>query len=179
MEICILAGGLSARMRQNKARLRLGRRTLLGHVRANAAALGLPVRILRKDLIARCGPLGGIYSALKTASQPAVLFLACDMPFVSTALLRSLVKKFDGKQALFAVANGVPGFPAILPKTLLPTIERLIAESALSVHNLASVTNARLVRMPASALVNINTPEDLVLAKKRLVSAQDQLVKRR
>src|SRR5213593_339204 len=97
VEICILAGGLSTRMGRDKARVRLGGRTLLGHVRANAMQSGLPVRVLRKDLIARCGPLGGIYSALRTTRRAAVLFLACDMPFVSAALLRSLVQKFNGK----------------------------------------------------------------------------------
>ena len=42
IEAIILAGGRSRRMGGDKARLRLGRRTLLGHARALAAALGLP-----------------------------------------------------------------------------------------------------------------------------------------
>src|SRR5688500_2993407 len=75
VEVCILAGGLSTRMGRAKARLRLGNRTLLGWVRRNAAALGLPVRVIRRDLVRRCGPLGGIYSALKTTKAFAVLFL--------------------------------------------------------------------------------------------------------
>src|SRR6185503_3666403 len=145
IEICILAGGLSARIGRDKARLRLGRRTLLGHVRANASQSGLPVRVLRKDLIPRCGPLGGIYSALRTTQHSAVLFLACDMPFVSPKLLRSLIGQFDSKRPLFAMADDKPGFPLVLPKILLPKVEELIAQRKFSLHNLAVTTKAQLI----------------------------------
>jgi molybdenum cofactor guanylyltransferase len=179
VEICILAGGLSSRMGRDKAALRLGGRTLLGHVRANAAALGLPVRVLRKDLVPPCGPLGGIYSALATSPRPAVLFLACDMPFVGPAILRRLIAKFDGERAVVAVAGGRPGFPLIVPQSVLACVERLIARRSFSVRDLAEASSARRVRVPAHAALNVNTPEELIGAKKRLAPAQEQLVKRR
>ena len=166
-------------MGRSKARLRLGRRTLLGQIRVNAAELALPLRVIRRDLVARCGPLGGIHSALKTTRQAAVLFLACDMPFVSSAILRLLLKKFDGNRPLSAVAKGSPGFPLILPRTLLPTVEQLIRQRQFSLHNLTVVTHTRLVSLPSDVLFNINTPADLAFAKERLISAQEQLVKRR
>jgi molybdopterin-guanine dinucleotide biosynthesis protein A len=165
LEICILAGGLSTRMGRDKARLRLGRRTLLGHVRANAAQVGLPVQVLRKDLIARCGPLGGIYSALRTTRHQAALFLACDMPFVSPTVLRSLLEQFNGKRPVFAFANDMPGFPLILPKVLLPKIEQLISKRKFSLHNLALATRARLVRVSPEAVFNINTAAEFALAR--------------
>ena len=40
IEAVILAGGQSRRMGEDKARLRVGRRSLLGHARALAADLG-------------------------------------------------------------------------------------------------------------------------------------------
>lgn len=58
VEVFILAGGLSARMGRDKARLRLRGRTLLAWVRAAARATGWPVRVIRRDLVPRCGPLG-------------------------------------------------------------------------------------------------------------------------
>jgi molybdopterin-guanine dinucleotide biosynthesis protein A len=179
IEVCILAGGLSSRMGRNKTGLRLGRRTLLGQIRLNAAELALPLRVVRQDLVARCGPLGGIHAALKTTRRAAVLFLACDMPFVSSEILRLFLKEFDGKRPLAAVSAKSRGFPLILPRTLLPTVEQLIVRRQFSLHNLTVVTRARLVSLPSEALFNINTPADLALAKKRLGSAQEQLVKRR
>src|SRR5438034_4202031 len=86
-EICILAGGLSSRMGRDKSRLRLGERTLLAHICATAKTIGLPHRIIRRDLVVQCGPIGGIYTALVTCRVNATLFLSCDMPLVSAALL--------------------------------------------------------------------------------------------
>src|SRR5262245_26747021 len=86
LEICILAGGLSKRMGRNKSRLSLGNITMLGHIRKTAEATGLPVRVIRRDCVPKCGPLGGIYTALKTTEADAILFLACDMPLVTTEL---------------------------------------------------------------------------------------------
>src|SRR5438552_694081 len=89
--VCILAGGLSKRMGRDKGALRLGSRTLLGRIRAETQKLDLPLRIIRNDVVAHCGPLGGIYTALKTSGAEAELFLARDMPFVSAALLQRLL----------------------------------------------------------------------------------------
>src|SRR5882724_1066931 len=94
-EICILAGGLSSRMGRDKSRLRLGGRTLLAHIRATAKTVGLPHRIIRRDLVVHCGPMGGLYTALMTSRADATLFLACDMPFVSAGLLEMLVRKAE------------------------------------------------------------------------------------
>jgi len=167
VEVCILAGGLSTRMGRAKARLRLGNRTLLGHVRKNAAGLGLPVRIIRKDLVRRCGPLGGIYSALKTTKAFAVLFLPCDMPFVSAASLHRCLALFDGSRAVFAVSRGQPAFPVILPVALLPLVARQMEAGRFALHQLARAAAARRVRLPSRELFNVNTPDDLATARKR------------
>lgn len=98
-EIFILAGGLSTRMGRDKSRIRLGSRTLLGHVRQTAEKTGLRVRVIRRDAVPRCGPMGGIYTALQRSSADCLLFLACDMPFISTELLGSILKKGDAATA--------------------------------------------------------------------------------
>ena len=167
VEVCILAGGLSARMGQAKARLRLGNLTLLGCVRRNAAGLRLPVRVIRKDLVRRCGPLGGIYSALKTTKAFAVLFLPCDMPFISAASLRRCLSVFDGERPVFAVSRGQPGFPIILPVALLPVVKSQIDAGRFALHQLVRVTGARRLRLPGRELFNVNTPEDFEKAWKR------------
>src|SRR5258708_24032021 len=83
--ICVLAGGLSTRMGRNKGRLRLGQHTMLGEIRAAANTVGLSVRVIRRDLLPRCGPIGGVYTAPQTMPFDAPHFLAHAMPFVSAA----------------------------------------------------------------------------------------------
>ena len=162
--ISILAGGLSTRMGRDKAKLRLGRRTMLGQVRAVAGELGWPVRVIRQDLVSRCGPLGGIYTALKTSRADAELFLACDMPFVSLTMLSEIAAKLSPTRlAAFAVVDGTAGFPFVIRREALPVVEQQMAQGNFSLQKLAAALNARRVRIPKLRqweVKNINTPED-------------------
>jgi len=177
-EICILAGGLSQRMARDKARLRLGRRTMLGHMRATAKATGLPVRVIRRDAVRRCGPLGGIYTALKTTRFENVLFLPCDMPFVSPELLRTVLTastatkvvapdgrphpkrrpnrllrwsgaQFGNTYALFVRSGRAAGFPFVLRRTMAPLIVEQIKRHDFSLQSLAKILAARIIRLPS------------------------------
>ena len=165
-EICILAGGLSSRMGRDKSRLRLGGRTLLAHIRATAKMIGLPHRIIRRDLVAHCGPLGGLYTALVTSRADATLFLSCDMPFVSAGLLEMLVRKAEhNENALFVEANRRVGFPLLLfRRTALPVVESQLEKMAFSLQRLAQALRSQTIRLAARQaheLFNVNTPEDL------------------
>lgn len=162
--ISILAGGLSTRMGRDKASLRFHGKTLLGHVRAVAKTTGLPVRVIRRDLVARCGPLGGIYTALKTSRADAELFLACDMPFVSLNLLQEISTKLSPSwPAAFAVVDGTAGFPFAIRKEALPLVEAQMVRGEFSLQKLALALKARRVRVPKSRqreVQNFNTPKE-------------------
>lgn len=170
-EVCILAGGLSERMGRDKARLRLGRWTLLGRVRVVAKELGVPVRVVRRDLVPRCGPLGGVYTGLKTTRAEAVLFLSCDMPFVSTELLEQLRDRFAaGRRGVFVEAGGVVGFPFLLPTSALEKVAVQLAAQRHSLQALARGLRAvrlRLGQGAAEQLFNVNTPDDFARAQMR------------
>jgi molybdenum cofactor guanylyltransferase len=168
LEIAILAGGRSRRMGTDKTRLRLGRRTLLGHVRAVASTTGWPVRVIRRDLKPGCGPLGGIYTALMTTRADVVLFLACDMPFVTVELLRRLVDRLGRRDALFCRHAGRVGFPFALKPACLHTVKASLADRSHSLQSLA--TNLRAPGLPIGAaerrlLTNVNTPAEWVHAR--------------
>lgn len=167
-EICILAGGLSTRMGRDKARLRLGGKTLLRRVRDIAAQTPWPARVIRRDAVARCGPLGGVFTALQTTPAESVLFLACDMPFVTVELLETLVKLWTPRtQALFTCPpRGKAGFPFILRNNMLPQVERQLAEQHFSLQTLAMRCRAKLHTVPKSVLINVNTPHDLETARR-------------
>ena len=169
-EICILAGGLSSRMGCDKSRLRLGGRTLLAHIRATAKTIGLPRRVIRRDLVAHCGPLGGLYTALRTSRADATLFLSCDMPFVSTALLEMFVRKAKhSENALFVEANGLVGFPLVLFRhTALPVVESQLEKRAFSLQQLIEALRSQTIRLASRQtreLFNVNTPDDLRQAR--------------
>ena len=170
--VSILAGGLSSRMGRDKSRVVLGRRTLLARVRNAAEELGVPVRVIRRDLVPRCGPLGGIYTALMTSRADAELFLACDMPFVTATLLRRVLGKLkQGRRAACTFVRGVAGFPFAMKAGCLPVVEWQIAARDFSLQSLATVLRAARVSPPAvrrlEETFNINTPEELVRARAK------------
>ena len=170
--ICVLAGGLSTRMGRDKARLRLGARTLLAEVRVVARQLDLPLRVIRRDLVPRCGPLGGVYTGLKTSANGAELFLACDMPFVSVAFLKRLLGAIRSRDdAVFTTVDGLAGFPFVVRCKALTRVARQIAREQFTMQKLARALKARLVRIDpsrAGPLFNVNTPAELATARRRL-----------
>lgn len=172
LEICILAGGLSTRMGRDKTRLRAAGRTLLGHVRAAARQTPWPVRVIRRDLVKRCGPLGGVYTALRTTSADQVLFLACDMPFVSAVLIKELVRSPAARAGAVFTRNrngGRAGFPFILTRHLLSMVEQQIAQGRHSLQVLATRCHAEIFEVPGNdaTLCNINTPAEWEQARQR------------
>lgn len=171
LEICILAGGLSTRMGRDKAALRLGRRSMISLIRATALTLTWPVRVLRRDQVPRCGPLGGMITALQTTRAQAVLFLACDMPLVSPALLQKIVARSrSGTRAVFVVQGKRVGFPLLLPAGALADVQSQIAHQARSIHQLAAALAAHQLRVAKTSheLCNVNSPEDGLVAEKLL-----------
>ncbi len=156
-------------MGREKARLRLGPKTMLGQIRANARKTGWPVRIIRKDLVSRCGPLGGVYTALKTTQNDAVLFLACDMPFVGTEALKCLLDAYgSARQAVFTGYRARVGFPFMLPQRALAAVASQIDHEEFSLQALARVLRAKTIQLPGGSaqLRNVNTPAEWETARR-------------
>jgi molybdopterin-guanine dinucleotide biosynthesis protein A len=166
---CILAGGLSSRMGRDKAALRLGGKTLLAHIRSVAREAGFRVRVIRRDLVSSCGPLGGVYTALRTSRSGSILFLSCDMPFVNPALLERLYRRLSpNRQAVF-LKHRYPGFPFILRQSALKEVEGLLGQRQFALHTLAKRLKAGFLHLsPTESLAafNVNTPEDFARARE-------------
>jgi molybdenum cofactor guanylyltransferase len=187
LEICILAGGLSSRLGRDKSRMKIHGTTLLTRVRTVALNSGIErtgyanarrgslkprVRVLRRDAVPRCGPLGGIVTALRTTPARAVLFLACDMPFITPVLLRRLFRaSADGKCATFTTQDQRAGFPLLLPVKALEAVEQQMAAGDFALRSLAQKLDARFLIRPAQCpeLDNLNTSADLARLRTRLV----------
>jgi molybdopterin-guanine dinucleotide biosynthesis protein A len=150
-------------MGRDKASLKLGSSRMLAIIRRTAAELGCPVRTIRHDRVARCGPLGGIYTGLVTSRAEAELFLACDMPFIESALLDRIVKMHSRSgRPVFAKADERAGFPLLLLRQTATFVKDQIDRRQFSIQELASALRAELLEIPErrrSQLLNINTPD--------------------
>jgi len=166
IEVVILAGGLSTRMGRDKARLRLGGRTLLARVRAAARATGWPVRVVRRDIGARRGPLGGVWTAFQRSRARRLVFLPCDLPFLTPELIRRVGQ--GRARAVFAQSAEGAGFPFALDRECVPVVEGQLAAGEFSLQRLAVRLKARRLRLAPTRqreLVNVNTPAELRRAR--------------
>lgn len=165
VEVIILAGGLSLRMGRDKARLRLGGRSLLSWVRAAARAAGWPVRVIRRDLVPRCGPLGGVWTAFQRSRAERLVFLSCDMPFVTPELIRAVGER-QGGRVFTETAEGA-GFPFALDRACLAQVEQALVDKRFALQALALRLRARKLRLPRhreDELRNLNTAQDHIQA---------------
>ena len=151
-------------MGRDKSRMRLGNRTLLGWVKRAALATGMRVRVIRRDVVPSCGPLGGVMTGLRSSRAAVVVFLACDMPFVTPRLIKALLRGLRRDDAaIFSETESGAGFPFALRRDGLKVAEAQWARGRLSIQALASALKARRIRLHQARreLRNMNTPDDL------------------
>jgi molybdenum cofactor guanylyltransferase len=192
LTLVIQAGGESRRMGQDKALLPFQGRTLIERVLARAAPLADEVLVttnkpegytfldlpLVPDVIPGRGALGGLYTALRAASQPLVAVVACDMPFVSPELLsfeRNLLLRESYDAAIPRTEGGTEPFHAVYRgETCLPHIQAAIQADKWRVDAWYARANVRLLSPEETrpydpqglAFWNVNTPEELAEAEK-------------
>ncbi len=165
----ILAGGQSRRMGRDKSFLTLGGKTLLTWIEETVSALGLPVSVLREDLEPGLGPLGGIQTAFSENCDESILFLSCDMPFLSVEVLTRLIEA-AGKpyRNAHCEVSGRGGFPVLLNPYSLPILSRRLRAGYRSVNGLMRALHSVKIVIESSdewQFLNLNTPADYTLAE--------------
>jgi len=171
----ILAGGQSRRFGRDKGSYQWKGRSFSAHIRQIAIESGLTVRVLRRDLVAQCGPLGGLYTGFKRYSGRWMLFLACDMPLVRPSYLAHMVDVFlkntPSNQALTTQVGENLGFPLILARSALPSIQAQMATRDVSLRTLFKSLPTKTI-VPVSSelphLININHHTDLKLLELKV-----------
>jgi molybdopterin-guanine dinucleotide biosynthesis protein A len=120
--------------------------------------------------VPRCGPLGGIYTALASTGAEAVLFLSCDTPFVSPLLLRQLLARLSqAKAGVFVREGNKAGFPFVLRRATLSIVKDHIEMQEFSLQALAKELKAKTLRLRRAQkheLMNVNTPEQWKAARE-------------
>ena len=112
--VAILIGGDSSRMGTDKATFPVDGVAMAERVASAAHDAGASEILLvggtqarakklpgtwKKDVYPGEGPLGGVITALKAAEHDSVVVLSCDMPFITSAVIRSLVNGLADAQA--------------------------------------------------------------------------------
>jgi molybdopterin-guanine dinucleotide biosynthesis protein A len=192
LTLAILAGGKSQRMGQDKAIVPFQGETLLHRVLDRLAGLAaeviviapgsqeylsLGIRIAPDQLPGR-GPLGGLYTALFSASQPAVAVVACDMPFVNADLLayqRDILFSMNMDVVVPSSEGGLEPLHAIYRReTCLPVVREALDAGEQRLISWFLHVKVRILTSeetnpfdPRGLLfMNVNTPEELVQAEK-------------
>jgi len=187
----VLAGGLSSRMREDKAYLKRDERDMLTYtvelisqlpiqhlfISRNEASSGarLP-HTLVSDIVPNIGPLGGIYSTAIRSSAEALIITPVDLPLLRKDDLAALID--EGMRACRPAYFTHHYLPLFLPLT--PEVRQYlenVAEGSVpqrSVNTLCTNFGAiEIVPEIKSRLTNVNTPAQWTAAKKLLALAEN------
>lgn len=200
LTVTIQAGGESQRMGYDKALADFLGAPLIQRVIGRVQSLADEIHVttnhpesyrfldvpLFTDLVPGRGALGGLYTALSVASQPLTAVVACDMPFVSTALLaasRDLLVEGDFDAVIPHPKGGTEPFHAVYrSETCLPEIRRVLEAGKWRVDTWFSAVRIRFLTPDeiilydplGMAFYNINTPEELQRAEQLALQIEGQ-----
>lgn len=174
----VLAGGGSRRMGRDKALLPLGGEPMAARVARIAAEaagrvflvgpasryghLGFPCL---EERFPGLGPLSGLDAALRSGEADWCLLLACDMPGLDAASLRSLLDTAENCACDAVITTSAGGrtepLCAAYHARLAPLAEQNIREGKLALHELLPLIRWAPFPAPhAGFAANLNTPEE-------------------
>lgn len=186
----LLSGGASRRMQRDKAQLAyagepqlLRAWRLLESVterafvsvrdtqRDDPLRAGLPQLVDTYDAI---GPAAGILSAQDAYPEAAWLVIACDLPLLDEATLRTLIAARDPSKDATAFTSRFDDLPEPLCALWEPSSHALLKQryeaGSYCPRKALIQSNITLLPAPGDALDNINTPEEFEQMQRQLES---------
>jgi len=193
LTICIQAGGESRRMGQDKALMPFLGRPLIQHVVDRLVPIANEMIVttnrpedyrfldmpLFPDLKPGRGALGGLYTALSSATCEVVAVVACDMPFASPELIKAASRLLakDGADVVIPDSGGglEPMHAVYRRETCIPAIETAIAADRWKLISWFPDVKVRILQPDETkaydpsglAFWNLNTPEEFAEAEER------------
>ena len=197
LTVCIQAGGQSSRMGEDKALKTFLGRPLIQRVVERISGIADEIIVttnrpadydflglrLVSDLKPGRGALGGLYTAIASATHPIVAVVACDMPFAGARLLEAASRIIIEEEADVVIAKGEEGYEPLHAvyrrETCLPAIEAAIDADQWKVIawfpqvKVRVLTAAEVESLDPDRLAfwNVNTPEEFAKAEE-LATAQ-------
>lgn len=193
LTICVQAGGESRRMGKDKALMPFLGRPLIQRVVDRLSPIADEVIVttnnpddyrfldlpLFPDLKPGRGALGGLFTALSSATCDVVAVIACDMPFASTSLIEAagrLIVEAEADVVIPDSGGGLEPMHAVYRrKTCLPAIEsaieadkwRLISWFPQVKVRVLQPDEVKIYDPSGLAFWNLNTPEEFAEAEER------------
>jgi molybdopterin-guanine dinucleotide biosynthesis protein A len=127
---------------------------------AEYAHLQLP---MLPDQYPGAGPLAGIHTGLSHSPHKWNFFLACDLPRLTSTMIEEILQvPRNAPVILPETAEGLQPLCALWSKSTLSVIEAALKSHAFSVRAvLAKLSLHRIIPAEPTALLNLNTPEDI------------------
>ncbi|HMD82041.1 MAG TPA: molybdenum cofactor guanylyltransferase [Anaerolineales bacterium] len=192
LTVAIQAGGQSSRMGEDKALKPFLGRPLIQRVIERLTPIADEIIVttnrpedylflnlrLFTDLKPGRGALGGLYTAIVSASQPIVAVVACDMPFASASLIETAARLLVEEEADVVIAKSEEGYEPLHAvyrrQTCLPAIESTIDADQWKVIawfpkvKVRVLTKEEMKQSDPSGLAfwNLNTPEEFAKAER-------------
>lgn len=174
----ILAGGKSQRMGEDKAFLDLEGLPFIERILQVVKGLTQEVMVIANtkqydslgipiypDLIEDCGPVGGIYTAMKMVKTPYLLVLSCDIPLLRGTVLEYLIEESLPCDAnILTTEERWQPLTAIYNSRTLPIFKKALDTKKLKLRSLLALMDLQKIACPKGlipCLSNINTPTDL------------------
>ena len=192
LTVAIQAGGQSSRMGEDKALKPFLGRPLIQRVIERLTPIADEIIVttnrpenylflnlrLFTDLKPGRGALGGLYTAIVSASQPIVAVVACDMPFASASFIGTAARLLIEEEADVVIARSEEGYEPLHAlyrrETCIPAIESTIDADQWKVIawfpkvKVRVLTKEELKQSDPSGLAfwNVNTPEEFAKAER-------------
>lgn len=178
----ITAGGKSSRMGEDKGLINYNGKPLVSYgiellslftdnifISTNNSVYSQFRKPLINDIYKNCGPLGGIHAILITIDTNFALVISCDMPLLTSLVLKKLVENISNYDIIIPRIDGhIEPLCAIYSKTLLSEIETRIANNNYKLQDLIFSSKTKFVDFNDSKnFLNINTKSDLNKLEKR------------
>jgi len=129
------------------------------------------------DEITDSGPLAGIHAALKASSYNAVFVFAGDMPFPNQHIIMKIAEGYENDDC-DALVPRIEGYTeplhSVYSTSLVKAIEEYLSvKDRIAIVDFLKTVNARYCEFEKSAenlkaFTNINSPDDIVIAEKRV-----------
>jgi molybdopterin-guanine dinucleotide biosynthesis protein A len=183
----VTAGGRSSRMGKDKAWLEIDGRSMIEHVIGELLRVTPLVSVIANspdynrlrlpvlsDVNPGIGPLEAIRTALTNSRADWIVLVACDLPFVTAELLKTLLDCASGHQAVVPMnaEEKIEPLCAVYSIEALEPVTALITSGERKVSRLFDRLRTRMVpfdelrRLSGSErfFVNVNTLEDYARA---------------